>query len=309
MISQTEEATGNQEPDINNIPLFQDIPPAGLAQLLSKCTHSEMAKGDIVFQKGEESSCMSILLSGKVDLTLNNSSIATLEAPAIIGEIGFFSGKPRNATVKALTKIQILTMTQQSLFSLFENEPQLTHKIYRNLILGLRGKINKSNQQVLFLHKALKKREKEHSEFKNPSKSIKPVKNEKQIPSSVNSSAMDNQLSADVRRYARIAVPGENQCSVKINDVIYLVKNISLGGLSIILDESTEIEDDWDEGAEIKGELKAKNNPSFSFSGTVVNLLTDLCSMQFSKLDSSKQKLIQGVINSLHEPDQASQPA
>ena len=307
MKSHSEKTIGDQDQDIINIPLFQDILPVDLAQLLGQCIHSEMNEGDIVFEKDEESSCMSILLSGKVDLILNNSSIATLEAPTALGEIGFLSGKPRNATVKALTKIQILTITEQSFFSLFENEPELTRKIYRNLILGLRGKINKSNQQVLSLQKELKKNEKSLSESKNTPESNNPAKNEEEIPSPVSSTAMNNELPADVRRCTRIAVPSIEQCSVKIDGDVYPVKDISLGGLSIVFNESASIEDQWDEDVEVNVELKERNNPSFSFPGTILNIFSNLCRIQYGQLDSNKQKLIHNVIRSVYETEKSSQ--
>ena len=163
--------------ELKNTPLFQGFPMDDLIKFLVNFTHSNLKAGDIVLHEGAQSTSMSILLTGKVGIYKQEMVISNLLAPALIGEIGLFTGTPRNATVKAETNATCLTITQNELSSFFLKEPKMSHKIYRNIIMCLRNKINNDNQQILSLQAELIGKEAENLKNETPNIIIYPLKN------------------------------------------------------------------------------------------------------------------------------------
>jgi len=87
---------------------------AGLLIYKYKRRHSlflkeEFAPGEIVFQKGDSSDCAYFILSGEAEVIREENGketvIATLLPGEYFGEMALLSDHPRNATVRAKTKL------------------------------------------------------------------------------------------------------------------------------------------------------------------------------------------------------------
>jgi CRP-like cAMP-binding protein len=58
----------------------------------------------------------------------------------VLGELAFFDGYPRSATLDAVTDVEVVRLDLQAFDSLHEHEPALAHAMLRDLarILALR---------------------------------------------------------------------------------------------------------------------------------------------------------------------------
>jgi len=77
----------------------------------------ELQRGEILIHQGEPSDALYFVLSGRFSVHLHGvtGSIAEIAQGQPIGEIGFFAGLPRTATVTALRDSRVLAITRERL--------------------------------------------------------------------------------------------------------------------------------------------------------------------------------------------------
>ena len=98
---------------LQKFPIFQDLSPTQLRQLITVCQHETYEKGVTLCKIGGESDRMYILLSGSVEIFTNNHTLITHEeAITTIGEIGLLAGEPRVASVVTETPVQALVINK-----------------------------------------------------------------------------------------------------------------------------------------------------------------------------------------------------
>ena len=68
------------------------------------------------------------------------SAFKTIDAPSVVGELAFFDGAPRSATLDALTDVQVVRIDLDCFHRLSEAEPELAEAMLMDLarILALR---------------------------------------------------------------------------------------------------------------------------------------------------------------------------
>lgn len=98
--------------------LFHGMSAADLNAIAGACTEVNYAAGEIVFEEGEVSRTVWLLLDGRVEIDLNvpkagQREIAELTAPSLFGESSFFHSHPHSATVKTLTPVRLLKLERQ----------------------------------------------------------------------------------------------------------------------------------------------------------------------------------------------------
>ncbi len=281
--------------------LFQNIPLKDLGKFIINCNYKEMKPGKTIFDEGDDSLFLAILLSGEVEIFRDQEKIFTLGAPALLGEIGLFTGMKRNATAKAKDKAVILTIAQTKLDSLFGMDPRLSHKIHRNIILCLSSKINGDNQKIVSLLDALKQREKEVAK-------INEMDGQEFYPNELIADNTPLYMRAKEthkkRKHARVAVKDPSYCHVKLHNKRLKVKDISSEGMRInikFLPEEEKVK--FKEGHTVSGELCLKSG-TFSFSGTVKVRFGESCGVEFNRFSEREEDAIHEVIQTLKKMNQ-----
>lgn len=70
-----------------------------------------------------------VILSGVVEIRRDGTTIASLSAGDVIGEMAIVSGHLRNATVVATTPVQALHLTEADIETLLEEDPGFAAKL------------------------------------------------------------------------------------------------------------------------------------------------------------------------------------
>jgi len=293
---------------IRKTSLFHGLPMADLIKFLVNCKHNDLKIGDTIFEEGEPSTDMVIVLNGQVEIYKDEAKVCTLDPPTLVGEIGLFTESPRNATVLAVEDSISLTITQDDINSFFQREQRLSQKIYRNIILSLRNKINNDNQQIMSLQEELREKDekinklnasptKEMSveDIELPSEDIEFSSEEiEDVPPEDDAKARSDRTSI------RVSISNQKYCYLKIGKSTVHVKDLSLGGISIDLDSVKEADkEDWDEGKSVRGEMYLQNEDSFPFSGTIRKIFSQSCGIQFTKLSLTQENAIIKTVNDL----------
>ena len=73
-------------------------------------------------------------------LPRDEGAFKTIDAPSVLGELAFFDGRPRSATLDALTDVEVVRLDVGAFDRLLEHAPDLAHSMLRDLarILALR---------------------------------------------------------------------------------------------------------------------------------------------------------------------------
>lgn len=281
-------------------PLFMGFPMGDLVKFLANCRHTTHKVGDIICHEGAQSTNMSILITGRVGIYKQEMLINSLAAPALIGEMGLFTGTPRNATVKVETDASCLTINRDELTAIFQKEPKLSHKIYRNVILCLRNKINNDNQQILSLQSDLIDKEAENLKLKVAFMPDDLKEDDKLRAKDV--FARQKRLSRNKRSNIRVSITQPKICFVKIDEKRFNAKDLSLSGMNIyVTDFSDSIVKKWRTGSPVQGEVCLLNQQPFPFSGVIKNIFKDHCGIKFNKrFTVSQETILIGMINALY---------
>lgn len=124
--------------DTDDVSLKQRLMSSGaLATVLDSLYPTEIEPDDHLLRQGEESDAAFFLDRGALlvyeDTRHGPVTLARLEAPHLIGEIGALAGIARTASVKALTKARVYRISRAHLFKLSRKFPELLMAVVRQL--------------------------------------------------------------------------------------------------------------------------------------------------------------------------------
>lgn len=120
---------------------------------MSGAGQKKVEKDHYLFRDGDPPDAMYVIKSGKfaVVKTKNATEIVLAEiGPGqMVGEMAFFDGKPRSASVKALKDSEVIALPYKSLHAQFANFPEWSKAIMRTVNESLRN----ANQKIKQLEK------------------------------------------------------------------------------------------------------------------------------------------------------------
>ena len=121
------------------------MPEATAADWATVFAHAEVRRvgaGLALVQAGEDDRALYLLTEGTVGVRLprDESAFKTIDAPSVVGELAFFDGRPRSATLDAVTDVEVVRLDEAGFERLAAAEPDLAHAMLRDLarILALR---------------------------------------------------------------------------------------------------------------------------------------------------------------------------
>ena len=102
----------------------------------------EVSAGLALVQAGEDDRALYLLIDGTLGVRMPREETAfkTIDAPSVVGELAFFDGAPRSATLDALTDVQVVRIDMNCFTELSEAEQELAQAMLLDLarILALR---------------------------------------------------------------------------------------------------------------------------------------------------------------------------
>jgi CRP/FNR family cyclic AMP-dependent transcriptional regulator len=121
------------------------MPEATASDWATVFSHAEVRRvgaGLALVQAGEDDRALYLLTEGTVGVRLprDESAFKTIDAPSVVGELAFFDGRPRSATLDAVTDIEVVRLDEAAFERLAAAAPDLAHLMLRDLarILALR---------------------------------------------------------------------------------------------------------------------------------------------------------------------------
>jgi CRP-like cAMP-binding protein len=113
------------------------------AALQRHCTREVVRAGDALVRRGALDRSLFVVLRGTLAAQVPGRSAAgpPIEPGAVIGEVAFFDGLPRSATVVALTDAEVLHLTLDGYEALAASEPALVRRLVMDLGRSLAARL------------------------------------------------------------------------------------------------------------------------------------------------------------------------
>jgi CRP-like cAMP-binding protein len=124
------------------------MPEATASDWATVFSHAEVRRigaGLAVVQAGEDDRAIYLLTEGSVGVRLprDEGAFKTIDAPSVLGELAFFDGRPRSATLDAVTDVEVVRLDAAAFARLSAEAPELGQAMLIDLarILALRLRI------------------------------------------------------------------------------------------------------------------------------------------------------------------------
>jgi len=117
---------------LHNSPVFASLSNSELAAISSRFTEISVPIGQQFIIQDEPDPTLYIIASGKVqvyrmDLEGNETHFANVGPPEPIGEMGYFTGGKRTASVRAIDPTELIRADYSALTHYFEHVPRVAH--------------------------------------------------------------------------------------------------------------------------------------------------------------------------------------
>ena len=96
---------------LKKIPLFSSLSDEEAKRLAAFATETSIAEGQILMKQGDYSTELIAIEEGSADVIKDGEKIASLGKGDLIGEMGLFERRPRNADVIATSPMRVIKLT------------------------------------------------------------------------------------------------------------------------------------------------------------------------------------------------------
>ena len=142
MIGPFRSAAPEAREDSADLLLMPEATASDWAKVFAHAEPLRVAAGLAVLQAGEEDRGLYLITEGTLGVRLprGETVFKTIEAPAVVGELAFFDGLPRSATLVAETDVEAVRIDPAGFERLAAEEPELARALLVDLarILALR---------------------------------------------------------------------------------------------------------------------------------------------------------------------------
>ena len=138
--------------ELNDI--FSFLSAEEMGELFVHLELREWQPADVVMKKGDPGDFMGFLVEGKLAVKMEGIFpgkfvlIAVLERGSLVGEISVAEGGPRQATVFATEKSQLLILPREKMELLLKQAPALSLKLFRRVIHVLGHRLGKASGRL-----------------------------------------------------------------------------------------------------------------------------------------------------------------
>ncbi|MGZ6827482.1 MAG: Crp/Fnr family transcriptional regulator, partial [Mycobacteriales bacterium] len=123
---------------LRQVELFSGLPGDVLLQVASVARPREYDRGELLFVEGDVGDALLVLVSGSVTVFRTSpegdrAALTVLEPPEVLGEVALLDGAPRSASVEAIERTVVLSLSRAEFFGLLRHQPAVLEPLMRQL--------------------------------------------------------------------------------------------------------------------------------------------------------------------------------
>jgi CRP-like cAMP-binding protein len=137
-------ARNTKTDQLRGVQMFSACTDKELAQIARACDELTVEADATVVEEGTAGEGFYLIVSGDAEVTRGGQRVATLGAGAYFGELSLLDEAPRNASVKALTKMSLLQLKRREFSAVLDSWPGVAHKLLQQMARRLHEADQKS---------------------------------------------------------------------------------------------------------------------------------------------------------------------
>jgi CRP-like cAMP-binding protein len=114
---------------LKRIPLFAECSKSELEAISRVADELTLPAGRVVMRQGARGRELVVLVDGEATVERDGATVATIRGGDFLGELALITGKPRTATVTALTDLRTLVLDGISFDRLLRDVPSVSVKV------------------------------------------------------------------------------------------------------------------------------------------------------------------------------------
>jgi len=118
--------------------IFEAVREEFLAEVAQRSVPMQLDAGQILFAEGEMGSSLFVIVSGRLEVTVEGNALRYLGEREVVGEMAALDPEPRSATVTACEPSTLLRISHQDLNILMANDVEVARGIITVLCRRLR---------------------------------------------------------------------------------------------------------------------------------------------------------------------------
>ncbi|MGO4175316.1 cyclic nucleotide-binding domain-containing protein [Bosea sp. TAF32] len=142
------EDEGSERDDVRAlraVPIFANLDLARIKLLAFTSERAVFAAGDMLFEQGAESDAAYVVIAGRAEVLIGPRGsavwVSSVEAPAIVGEMGVVTGEVRSATIRATGELTALKLRKEVFTALMEEFPDMMLSVMRLMVKRLQDNV------------------------------------------------------------------------------------------------------------------------------------------------------------------------
>lgn len=118
---------------LGKVRLFAAVPKKQLSLIGRASDEVRVAPGKVLVEQGKPGFEFYLIISGTATVSRNGRKVASLGPGQYFGELAVLDRRPRNATIKADTEMELLVLGQREFSGLLDEVPGLAHKLLQTM--------------------------------------------------------------------------------------------------------------------------------------------------------------------------------
>jgi len=132
---------------LSRLPLFQELAPEQITALETACRERRLAKGEMLFQKGDPAKGFFVVVFGQIKLAFpssqgNEKVVQILGPRQCFGEAVMFMDRPYPVFAEGLVDSLLLHIASSTVFELLERDPLFARRMLAGLSLRLHSLVH-----------------------------------------------------------------------------------------------------------------------------------------------------------------------
>ncbi len=123
---------------LSQVPMFRSLSKKDLALVARLAEDYTVDAGQVLVHEGKRESQFYWIVDGQAKVTRGRRTVATLGPGEYFGELALLDPGPRNATVTAVTDMEVLELSSREFGGLLEEVPGIARK----LLVGLARRLH-----------------------------------------------------------------------------------------------------------------------------------------------------------------------
>lgn len=131
---------------LQDIDIFEFTSTEDLAHIAAITDEVEFQAGETIFEEGEISDAMYMVIDGKVRLTRGDQEVMVAQKKDVFGTWALFDDEPRVATATILENSRLLHIDKEDFIDLLADHVAITQSVLKTMVKRLRNLMTRINR-------------------------------------------------------------------------------------------------------------------------------------------------------------------